>query len=105
MTKLQYHLTHPVTPAGPRGASGALRLHPGLRVAHLLAGGPERGARALPAQLPAGVADGVLQQVHGAVCGRRPAHAADLSLHGQLALHCLLPDRRLRHQHAEHVAG
>lgn len=99
------NLTHPLAPAGPRGASGALRLHPGLRVAHLLAGGPERGAGALPAQLPAGVADGLLQQVHGAVRGRRVTHPADLGLHGQRALHRLLPDGRLRHQHAEHVAG
>lgn len=91
--------------AGSGGVTRALRVHPGLRAANLLAGGPEPGAGPLPAQLPAGVADGVLQPRHGALRGRRAAHSADLGLHGQLALHRLLPDRGLRHQPGEHVAG
>lgn len=91
-------------PPGPGGVTRALCVHSGLRPAHLLAGRPQRGSGTFPAQLPAGVADGVLQQGHGSVRGRRAAHPADLGLHGQLPVHRLLPDGRLRHQHGEHVA-
>lgn len=85
--------------AGPGGVTGTLCVHLDLQPAHLLAGRAQRGRRPLPPQLPAGVADGVLQPSHGAVCGCLPAHPADLSLHGQRLVHRLLPDRRLCHQH------
>lgn len=86
-------------PAGPGGVTGALRVHLDLQPAHLLAGRAERGPGPLPPQLPAGLADGLLQPDHGSVRGRLPAHPADLGLHGQLPVHRLLPDRGFRHQH------
>lgn len=90
--------------SGPRGATWALCVHLGVRPAHLLAGRAQRGSGALPAQLRARVADGLLQPGHGSVCGRCAAHPADLSLHGKCPVHRLLFDGRLCHQPGEHVA-
>lgn len=90
--------------SGFGGVTRTLCVHFGLRSAHLLAGWAERGSRPIPAQLHAGVADGVLQPIHGSVCSGCTAHPADLGLHGQLFVHRLLFDGRFCHQSGEYVA-
>lgn len=93
-----------ITLVGPGRVTRTLCLHTGVQPANLLASRPERLTRPLPAQLHAGVADGVLQPLHGIVCSSFVAHASDLLLHGEFPFHCVLSDWWLCYQFGQHVA-